>query len=395
MISSKPTVFIGQIEIAGQLLDFATGLKNNGFKTITFARSFNKFFKNSNYDYYLYKEDWNKITKIIYAIIFYPIYIIKFFIKCDIFLFQYGTTFLNGYDLPILKLFNKKIIIDARWWPAFYQATAFKGILAYMPSYNDLNRSSLKRTLNKTRMAEKYADLIIGQKNTMLWSIRPFMHFYIPIVLNKYNFHVPRNKIPKIIHAASRPLGKGTGLIESTIRKLKKDGYNFEYMTIKNMQNDELLNILSESDILIDQIFAMGPPKLALEGLASGCLVLGGKKINFEPQWENYPGIDINPSNLYDVLSKILSNPEIIYTQTNKSLEYLKEYHCPDKVMEKIISYIYEKNNEGFVEPDFFVKKFTIDDANILKIINPYTNKIKNCSWYSLTSDMNRDGLKF
>ena len=234
-------IFIGCIEIAGQINDFALGLKEIGYKTTTFIRSKPHTFQKNSYDYVLNasfsRDKFTKRISRLYGLIKYPLYIAKFIYENDLFIFQYGESFIHGFDLPIIKMLNKKIIIifngsDARWWPSIYQQYSVKGYLAFMPSDNDLTLQSFKRTLRNTRYAEKYADLIIGQQNTMVWSLRPYFFFRLPINLRKYNFSIPQNNRLLIVHAPSRRLGKGTDIIDKTLARLRSEGFDFEYKKI-------------------------------------------------------------------------------------------------------------------------------------------------------------------
>ena len=85
--------------------------------------------------------------------------------------------------------------------------------------------------------------------------------------------------------------------------------------------------------------------KLMNEALAETAKwAVGGNKPDLEPQWREYPGIDITPNNIYVKIKGILENKREISKIVLKGKDYLAKYHDYKKVMSNVVSAM---NNTG------------------------------------------------
>jgi hypothetical protein len=63
-------------------------------------------------------------------------------------------------------------------------------------------------------------------------------------------------KTPKIFHAPSSPILKGTQLVRAAITRLKKENYKFEYKEAQFLQNSLILEELKSTHIVLDQFYS-------------------------------------------------------------------------------------------------------------------------------------------
>ena len=400
-------VCVGVIDIAGQANLFAEGFRKNGIETVTFMRGKHKNFPDERYNFLIKKKYFkNKFLRFLYNLLCYIKYIFlvpKVIIKNDIFVFQAGISFFNGYDLPILKFLNKKIIMihngsDVRWWPSFHQMLLFKyQRYSYCPSMNDIKSSSLSRTLETIRRSEKYSNLLISNKDSNIFGIKPYLEFLPPINISDYYYKIPKNRSVVIVHSPSFKLAKGTPVIRNVINRLKKDGYSFKYKEIVNQPHDEVKKILSNADILIEQIGQIIVGKNALEGLASGCLVFSDLEKNIITSYKDLPVVCANAYNLFDKLKMYLESRDMWEIHLNRAIPYLEKHHKPETITAKILKYLQGNDNsdKSFIKPDYLINDYYPFDDETSKTINRYTKQVNSLDWYSYDSTYDRDGLKF
>lgn len=147
----------------------------------------------------------------------------------------------------------------------------------------------------------------------------------------------------RICHAPSSKKIKGTEYVISAVERLKNEGYEFEFDLIHNVNHEEAINRMNNSDVFIDQLILGGHGMAALEALSLNKLVLVYLKdyaLNSYPK--DHPLINVNPSNLYSVLQNILENFESYESKRNSGRIYVNKYHSTEKLIPELID-IYEK----------------------------------------------------
>ena len=82
----------------------------------------------------------------------------------------------------------------------------------------------------------------------------------------------------RILHAPSNPNFKGTEEIRNTIKCLKNENIDFEYIEITNASNEKVLAELKACDLVIDQLYS-DTPMATLAAEAAYCgkpTIVGG-----------------------------------------------------------------------------------------------------------------------
>jgi hypothetical protein len=284
--------------------------------------------------------------------------------ECDAFLFMWGDSLLPfNLDYPILKRAKKKLITaflgsDVRYWQAFEQemesldvADEIRPFLDYLKTSRYRSHYAIKKHL--VDYAERYADLILSQPGLAQLQSRPYMRFNIPLDLSQYRFNIPNREIPLLLHAPSNRGIKGTTYVFEAIQKLKEEGLRFEFRLIENMQNYEIRDLLSEADIVIDELFAETVAVLSTEAMASGTVTL----VRYMPEYAKVPpgcpAVNVTKDTLVEKLREIILDRNLRKHLAELGLPYVKANNDHIAVTRQILSWL-----EGEIEQYDFIPTF-------------------------------------
>jgi len=198
--------------------------------------------------------------------------------KYDVFIFGFGLTLLpHNVDLPILKIFQKKIICNLAHGSESRPSYCGR----YLNSSNGQTFTAAellflaKSSKMRQRWLEKYADIIIGAPySTSPFSGVNFINsfvFGVPYsgsISNNVNTsenssHIAKNNIDegpvRILHSPSKPVTKGSELIRIAIENLQSKGYAIEFIELRDRPNSEVLQEIQNCDFVVDQLYSDTP----------------------------------------------------------------------------------------------------------------------------------------
>lgn len=143
-----------------------------------------------------------------------------------------------------------------------------------------------------------------------------------------------RERTLRILHAPSNPKIKGTIYIESAITLLKQEGYNIEFICLKNRPHDEVLQAIAESDLVIDQILLGWYGVFAMEAMTLGkpvCVYIEESLTGYIP-----PNtiINTNKDMIYNTIKNILEREINLYEIGNNGQKYVEMKHSEKAIME-------------------------------------------------------------
>jgi hypothetical protein len=379
-------IFIGTVNIAGQLFDFGKGFSELGHDVTVGAINGSHVFdyKTPNFlDLTKKINDWTnslKKHKSIRCIGFDDIYnlieLIRFILKYDIFLFQWpGISLTHGnLEYPIFKLLNKKLIQvcngdDTRHWTAFFQEYG-EDLSLCRDYYRD---DDIKRPYMNLRKAELYADLIVSRPSHGGLAIHPYLHFFYPVDLDSLEPYFPEREVPIIVHAPSMRGVKGSEIILGALDQLKSEGIAFELRLLEGVPNNEVLSELSNADIAIDQILLADYGKFAIEAAASGCAVA----VCDDPVRQyipvKRPFCKIDKENIVSQLRRLLTDNLYRFRCAEECYQYAKAYHDCRSVCEKLLLALENPKslNKEFYNPSFYLNSFIAEYK-----LNPRVKKL-------------------
>jgi hypothetical protein len=375
-------IFIGTEEIASLLSDLAFGFKELGHKVTTYASAKNKFYTTHKYDvvrgtlvndiihYWNWnflpkrlKDYFNRVDKLI-SIPYLKWKNKKLIKEHDLFIFIWRPWLNESYLFPMLKKMGKKII-------CLHVGTDVRHISAFEQQYHVdtsgwgdfFKTDKLGRKIRKIRYHELYADIIYSVPDQTGLYLRAYNHFRLSLSKDKkIIFKIPARKKPLILHAPSRSAIKGTAIINETIERLKNEGYELDYTLIENMPNEELLQLLTEADILCDELFLHGPGVLSAEAMAAGCAV-ATRCLNIPPFQP--PVCSITPENLYEKLKLLITDVDYRVELATAGKNFVDEFNDPVKIAGKMIKDL--ANTAAYdYKSDFFMKKFQLPENSKL-----------------------------
>lgn len=231
--------------------------------------------------------------------------------KYDLIIFIWDTILPSFADLEIFQRNNTKIIFlfagtDVRSHSHFINS--FDASQWEFPDYWVNENIAHKKSY--VEVAEKFADLIYSVPDQAGLQKRPYYHLQIPIDLSNFTFRNNKRRVPKVIHLPSDPWKKGTDVIEKAIKELISEGVQINFFSYRNIDHNNMPELLQDTDILVDEIVFHGPGVLSFEAMASGCAVatryLESSPASFRP-----PVWNINAENIKNKLEILFSNYEL------------------------------------------------------------------------------------
>ena len=145
-------------------------------------------------------------------------------------------------------------------------------------------------------------------------------------------------------HAPSNRDVKGTDQILEVIQDLHSShGTSFKFHLIENIPYNKVMDAYQSIDVLIDQIYAGWYGGLAVELMALGKPVLSYIReddLKFIPpeMAESLPIINTCPENLKQNLISLIEMPYDELVELGiKSRQYVEKWHCPPKVVGRLI----------------------------------------------------------
>jgi hypothetical protein len=223
------------------------------------------------------KKTFRKFVAIRLITFSQAIYLFRVFFNFDVVLLNWTKSFLPGnLDYPLMRLSGILLLVrhcgdDVRYRPLQHAVHGHFGVLQW--------DGAPRRALNAwhkflTQLWAELNAIVLSTRDHATFqigrlAIRPYVQSPLP---QTTGFEAP---VPLILHAPSDPSLKGTWILESAIEILRHEGLPFEYLKLSQAPHDEVLRALGRTSILVDQPGAV-PARLAVEGMASGCAVVGG-----------------------------------------------------------------------------------------------------------------------
>lgn len=341
---------IGVNEIANFTYDLNKVFKEESI-SVNFSTS--KFYNSNKYNYSLSIRNMYLlyIAKLFYG----PYLLAKLSNQSDVFIYLWYTGFCidREIDYKFLKNKNKKIVCiflgsDIRSHKLrldFHNKNMLDTGSNYLPQ--SINKfANEQRVIKVAKDADKYADLIFNHPKDHISYLKseqllmPYMFQLEKMYRNPDKFR--SIEIIKVVHASSNPIGKGTPVIRAAIKKLKVEGYKFEYMELMNTPNKKVLEILQNSHILINELYAFVPGVLAIEGMGNSCATITSAEYDGFPEGAEKAWLRTRYWEVYDHLKYFLNNTEKMETYATNGYEFVKNNYTEEKVKLFYINTFYE-----------------------------------------------------
>lgn len=359
-MKKKKRIMHGLSEVAGQNSFSVKGLNEIGLDAQTVVFTPNPFGYPYDINLNIQKNNFRK----------FPIYILKlmcFFIfsicRYDVFHFHFGRSICYNFDLWILDLLKKEYFYefhgsDIRNMEVFCKNSFFE--------YSDDLKMS-KRTIIRNRYICRKATGIILHDDELIPYLPP-EHvdvYVVPLRVNIDSF-VPcfpeiQNQNVKIVHAPSKRAIKGTSYLLKAFENLSKKYKNIELVLVEGKNHEEALEIYSEADIIVDQLFIGTYGVFAIESMALGKPVITYISDEMKERLPiNLPIVSASINDLEMQLEKLILDPSLRNQLGKEGRKYAETYHDYKKNA-LILSKIYNHEIQPSVGRDAFenVKNFS------------------------------------
>jgi hypothetical protein len=268
---------------------------------------------------------------------------------CDAFIFSFGKSFFNYYDLPILRFLKKRIVFmfhgsDSR--PPYLDGI-FVGE-GKKASPIDLIRLAKKRK-DSLRSIEKWSHVMVDHPPMALFHEREFVLVHsIGLPLTCKN-EIARSKSRQnedeiiILHASSDPIAKGTHIITRSIESLKLKGLKISFVLLTGASNSVVLQEIERCDFVVDQLYSDTPmATFALEAACAGKpAVVGGYYADFIagdiPVQLIPPSLFCHPDNIEEAIEKMVLDRDYRREMGNKAREFVETQWRPIQVAERFM----------------------------------------------------------
>ncbi|WXG47427.1 MAG: glycosyltransferase family 4 protein [Candidatus Atabeyarchaeum deiterrae] len=321
MRGRPPRVLHALHEVAGQLSTIAEAQRALGVRSEVIVSSSHAL--NYKYDLNLNLNEKPTMIKAITLIANF----VKCFAKYDVFHFHFGTSLLPFYlDLPILKLFRKKIVMHY-WGSEVRQMDIAANYTRLAKEKFEEDNDDAKR--RRIRTVSKYANALVVGDYPLLPYVPNSLVIEKSVDLTKYRFAGcgTNNDRIRIVHAPSNRKGKGTKYVLPVIRRLKEEGYNIDFVLVENKPHEEALEIYREADIVIDQLLSETYGVFAVECMALGKPVLCRIDKAFVKCYPGLPILNTNRDNLYDNVKLLIENPDLRKKLGADGRKYVRRMH--------------------------------------------------------------------
>lgn len=134
-------------------------------------------------------------------------------------------------------------------------------------------------------------------------------------------------KRPVIVHAPTSPAIKGTPLVRAALRRLREEGYDFEYVELSNQPNEDVLAALDRAHIVLNQFYAFIPGVFGIEAMAANTVMLASADGDLEPslpQGANDAWVVTAHWQVYDHLKAVLDQPGTLQAQADRGTEWVR-----------------------------------------------------------------------
>lgn len=384
MIKNHPRIFIGLRELSGYYHHLKKGFDSMGIDSVFVNLNGNPFQYGIDHNPpfinlinhlsqklgLLFFGNW--ILRIIWVVFLQNIISLFLFpwalFRYDVFVFASNSTFFFFMDLPILRLFRKKII---------YVFHGSESRPVYLNGYVIKNNKRVSiltgivvARIQKTMISiiDKFADQIINIPPQAYFHSRPFISWWMIGVPHE---RCDGNECPiwenessgkiRVLHAPSKPEPKGTPIIREAVQSLRIKGYSIDYVEITGRPNSEVLKELAKCDFIVDELYSDTPMAVfATEAAFAGKPAVVGSYYSNRlkddlPAENTPPSIFCHPDALLSAMEKLIADKSFREELGRKAREFVMTNWQATKVAERYIMLI-----EGT-----FPKEWIYDPKNI------------------------------
>jgi hypothetical protein len=339
-------IVIGATEIANVLYNMKQLFRDG---CVVVCKNGHPFYKSNNYDININNRKYCKhfISAFIMGKLAKNA---KFFIYLwnDGFLYnrELDFKFLKRHDIPIVCHFLGDDIRSRKLFLDYCRSIKFNTYVEYDQPELYLSDKYDNEKKRLAKQADKYASIIFSHKFDQ-YSYLKSNQYYFPLTIKEslFSFDIEKfnNRPIRLIHSPSSLVFKGTPIVRSVIKKLKNEGYEFQYIELIRVSNEKVIQELHNSHIVLNQFYTLISGVFGLEAMATGNAVLMSAKSGYFPYQFNNAWLETEDWQLYDNLKYLLDNPERIIEYARNGYDYVTRNFSRDAILDHLRS-VFLKN---------------------------------------------------
>jgi len=261
------------------------------------------------------------------------------------FLYPPALSFLDGWDLPLLKAMGKRIVVTYQGCDARQRAKAADRFEICACSQPACGLPRCEEAWNRQKAAliarfDHFADHIFALNPDLMHDLPARAEFmpYASVDLAEWTPVAPvaRSTI-KVVHAPSDELTKGSRAIEQAVEEVMRGRGDVEYVRVRGLPRAQLRAVLEDADLVVDQALIGWYGGLAVEAMALGKAVacyLREEDLGFLPDEmrAELPVLRLVPGDLAGSLSTFLRDRESLAEAGQRGREFVCRWHDPTRL---------------------------------------------------------------
>lgn len=337
-MNRKKRVFIGVSNTAGYGSRLVKGFRNTGIKADLYIKDAHPFKYDTPFTYRLRKFSNLWINRS-----YIRLFLLKCLFKYKAFIFFSGNSLLPNFkDFRLYRLFGKKTMMLFFGCDLQQPELTLRDDIPFSACHNctqeykDFVGCVPDTKIIRTRKVEKAADIIVSHLAFSDVLNREYKNIIQPINTEDFpaNAAEINNEIPVILHAPSNFGYKGTKYLIDAVNKLKNE-FKFEFRLVNNVSINELYKEIEKADLVVDQLIQGWFGMLPLEAMMFKKPVISYIRDDVLKQLpEDFPIINANPSNIYDILKNLLQKRNTWKDIGESGRKYVEKYHNAKDVAE-------------------------------------------------------------
>jgi hypothetical protein len=154
----------------------------------------------------------------------------------------------------------------------------------------------------------------------------------------------PERPVPRVLHAPSDPIAKGTSQIRAAIAAINESGPRVEYSELVGLSHESVVAHLRTADIVVDQLYSDQPmPGFATEAASLGKpVVIGGydwdalRTETGTGMWP--PTIQIHPDEIERTIRALAADEELRTRHGLRAQEFIRRNWLPREVARRFLT---------------------------------------------------------
>lgn len=247
---------------------------------------------------------------------------------------EWEFSFLARKGVRICCVFTGNDIRSPKLTRDFENQTGLETVMTYLAQLSSVFASDAYDLVRKKRaeVADRFADVIfnapIDQLSYLTKNAESFPYFFPDDGIVMDDAKHARGGPRVVVHAPSSPIIKGTQVVRAAVKRLRAEGYEFEYVELVEVSNDEVLEALRRAHIVLNEFYAFVPGVFGVEAMASGCALLTSADERIEtslPRGSNDAWMVTPASDVYANLKTLLDTPDLIEMQASAGRRWVLE----------------------------------------------------------------------